>query len=679
MIIKKLKIKNIRSYEEFEISFPIGSTLLAGDIGAGKTSILLALQFSLFGLQPGQKGASLLRNGEDEAYSCLEMEVDGKQIILERTLKRTKQGISQDSNSITFDGAKQDLSASEMKNKVIEILDYPKEFVKKSNLLYKFTVYTPQEEMKEIIQESPEIRLDTLRHVFGIDRYKRIKENVEILLQRIKESIKLKEVEIKDTGILKEKLALDTEKKVLLAREVNNLKLQLDTANVKKYDEEKNLKDFEKLIDERRKVDSEILRKDTELKGKKEFRLRIEREIALMQKNQERIDFTPERLEEVSNLLEKHKLLLEEKNEKLGEINSKISVLNSRKDQAFQLRDKVAHLDQCPTCMQAVGNDYKDLIAKRTQYDIEEINREINPRVYEKSQMMNEIDREKELIKGYEHDKRELEKAKIKFQHQKEIDIKIKSDFMTLERSKLEISDIELAIKDLKVKLAGYSEVESKYQDFKRRYEDLLRQIRLLDINLAQKSKESELLIEYIEKLNEEIAKKEKIKLQVNYLRELQDWLQEKFLEIINGIESNVLAKLRADFSKLFNEWFSALVSDSLSVRLDETFSPVISNQDYEIDYEFLSGGERTAVALAYRLALNQILNSMLSRIKTKGLIILDEPTDGFSEQQLDKMRDILEELNSTQTIIVSHEQKIEGFVDNVIRVRKEGSSRIGN
>ena len=60
MIIKKLIIENLRSYEKEEISFPIGSTLLSGDIGSGKTTILLAIEFALFGLQPGQKGTSIL-------------------------------------------------------------------------------------------------------------------------------------------------------------------------------------------------------------------------------------------------------------------------------------------------------------------------------------------------------------------------------------------------------------------------------------------------------------------------------------------------------------------------------------------------------------------------------------------------------------------------------------------
>src|SRR3989344_4429784 len=117
MIFKKLIIKNIRSYSELELNFPRGSTLLSGDIGSGKTSILLALQFALFGLQPGQKGTSLLKNGENEAYVSLEFEVDDQDIIVERTLKKSKSGITQESNIITINGKREELSTSEIKTK----------------------------------------------------------------------------------------------------------------------------------------------------------------------------------------------------------------------------------------------------------------------------------------------------------------------------------------------------------------------------------------------------------------------------------------------------------------------------------------------------------------------------------------------------------------------------------
>ena len=118
---------------------------------------------------------------------------------------------------------------------------------------------------------------------------------------------------------------------------------------------------------------------------------------------------------------------------------------------------------------------------------------------------------------------------------------------------------------------------------------------------------------------------------------------------------------------------------DNFVIKLDENFTPIIEQQDYEIDYAYLSGGERTAVALAYRLALNQVINSLLSKIKTRDFVILDEPTDGFSSEQLDKVRDVLNQLNMRQVIIVSHEAKIESFVENVIRVSKNENVSVVN
>ena len=168
--------------------------------------------------------------------------------------------------------------------------------------------------------------------------------------------------------------------------------------------------------------------------------------------------------------------------------------------------------------------------------------------------------------------------------------------------------------------------------------------------------------------------KTEEIKKQLNHLNNLLNWVSASFVSLISSTERNVMTKLKKEFSKLFREWFSMLVPEGFNVRLDDEFTPIIEYQDYEIEYSYLSGGERTADALAYRLALNQVINSLLSKIKTNDLVILDEPTDGFSDSQLDKMRNVLEQLSVNQLIIVSHEQKIESFVDNVIRFKKENN-----
>ncbi len=679
MLFKKLIIQNIRSYENLTIEFPKGSILLAGEIGSGKTSILLGLQFALFGLQPGQKGASILRQGADNAYAYLEMEIDGEIIILERTIKKSKSdSITQDSNIITTGMIREELSTSEMKDRVIKLLNYPKEFIKKSNLLYKFTVYTPQEEMKSIIQERPEIRLDTLRHIFGIDRYKRIKDNVEILLHKLKETIKLKEVFASELNLLKEKFTSENERKIMLTRKTNNLNLEYQNLILEKQKIEDMLISTQDAIDEKKEMNSESGKLTALLQGKKDLESRMKKEINLMQKQiYEKLNFSEEKLKAVIELLEKHKRILDEKNSEFLELSSRVSVLDSKKERPLELRNKITSLENCPTCLQSVGQDHKNRIGKQTQYEIEEINRELEQKIQQKQMLNIDIDIEKELIQEYEVDRNNFQQDKIKYEHQKTIEIKIKSDMFILERISNEIIEFENQIEQLQIKIQTFSQSQEIFNSTKKAFREISETLRINEITIATKNKELEILNINLEELSTEIQDKEKIREQINHLRGLQDWIQEKFIIMINLTEKNVMINLRNEFSTIFTEWFSMLVSDSLSVRLDEDFTPIITNQDYEIDYDFLSGGERTATALAYRLSLNQVLNSMLSNIKTKNIVILDEPTDGFASEQIDKMRDIFEQLRADQIILVSHEEKIEGFVDHVIRVRKEGVSRI--
>jgi exonuclease SbcC len=59
-------------------------------------------------------------------------------------------------------------------------------------------------------------------------------------------------------------------------------------------------------------------------------------------------------------------------------------------------------------------------------------------------------------------------------------------------------------------------------------------------------------------------------------------------------------------------------------------------------------------------------------------LLILDGPTDGFSKEQLFKIREILDELKCPQVIMVSHEKELESFADQVMKIeKKDGISQI--
>ncbi|RMF54935.1 SMC family ATPase, partial [Candidatus Woesearchaeota archaeon] len=193
MIIKKIKLNNIRSYTTQEINFPEGSVLLSGDIGSGKSSILLSLEFALFGLKRKElAGSTLLRHGKNQGFVEVTFQIDGKEVVVKRTLKRQKSGITQDSGYIIINGKKTEGTHVEIKAKILDLLGYPKELVTKSrDLVYRYTVYTPQEQMKQILTEDAEERLDTLRRVFGIDKYKRIRESTQIYVKELKSQIKM--------------------------------------------------------------------------------------------------------------------------------------------------------------------------------------------------------------------------------------------------------------------------------------------------------------------------------------------------------------------------------------------------------------------------------------------------------------------------------------------------------
>ena len=56
-------------------------------------------------------------------------------------------------------------------------------------------------------------------------------------------------------------------------------------------------------------------------------------------------------------------------------------------------------------------------------------------------------------------------------------------------------------------------------------------------------------------------------------------------------------------------------------------------------------------------------------------LLILDEPTDGFSKEQLIKVIDILKQIECEQMIIVSHERDLTSLADYIFKVTKTSSS----
>ncbi|MBW3020426.1 hypothetical protein KY334_03960, partial [Candidatus Woesearchaeota archaeon] len=225
---------------------------------------------------------------------------------------------------------------------------------------------------------------------------------------------------------------------------------------------------------------------------------------------------------------------------------------------------------------------------------------------------------------------------------------------------------------NLNEKIANFSDVEKKFSELSIKLNAIKSEENNLRVKIERLNTNVEHFDKDIERFDREINYIKEIKDKLNRNRGLRNWLKDHFLILLDTIENHVMLRIQQEFDLAFQEWFNFLLEDeNIMGRLDEKFSPIIETNGYEIDFEDLSGGEKTSVALAYRLALNKVINDFMSDMNTKDFVILDEPTDGFSSEQLDKLKDVLDQINIKQIMIVSHESKIETFVDKVIRINK--------
>jgi exonuclease SbcC len=658
------------------VEFPQGTTLLSGDIGSGKTTVLLAIEFALFGIIPGElSGNTLLRNGETKGDIELSFKIGNQEIIIHRTLKRSKDAVVQGNGFIVKNGIKKEATPVELKTEIFSLLGYPRELLTKKNMVYRYTVYTPQEEMKRILQESKMVRLDILRKVFDIDKYKRIQDNTFGYIKSLKEKRKEKAGMISDLEEKKKSRKLKQEEFNTAEKAIQETKPKVQAAKVKVDDKKRKLEDIEKQKQKIQDMKKNLAVKETEIDTKTEQQKRNEVQIIELQRQmnelrnelegKETIEVTTEQVQE------KNKKIIEIEKE-IREISNKKSEHNADKKHSEELKKKITELNNCPTCLQIVDNDHKQRISEKEDEKIQA--------------SILHIDRYGKLAREKEEEldviKKQIEEIRTKEKEQAVLRLK-KSNLEEKEKQLLRSKETqEILQKGIfraqadKVKIAQdigrYSEAEPEYENAKKELEFLQEKEKEAEIEYNRVVERKKNIREMLEEFEKDIAKKEEVKKDLLRLTDVSTWLQDYFLKLTETIEKQVMTRVYHEFNELFQKWFDILVEDeTIQSRLDDSFTPVITQNGYDIEIDNLSGGEKTACALAYRLALNRVINDLITTINTKDLLILDEPTDGFSSEQLDKMRDVLDELGIAQVLIVSHESKIETFVDCVIRVNK--------
>lgn len=810
MIFKSLTLSNIRSYKNNEpIEFPIGTSLFEGDIGSGKSTILMAIEFALFGLG-NQKGDSLLRKGSKKGSVTLEFNVGEDNYIVQRSLIRKENDgpVRQEKGILGTNGVKLDLSPSEIKEKILKILNFKEPLNPRAqSVIFRYAVYTPQEEMKVILSQKPDERLQTLRKAFGIEDYKIAAENANILSRSIKDKLIELKTETKDLDDKKQELFVL--KGNLDANKTKNEKSQArgEELDILQKTQKETLEKLQESELELKKIHAEIPHLKKQVEEKENLTVKYQNEIkACEEENQQKIIPQIESLEKVqqptteteenlssklvvikkiikehdslkSNLAllndskqstenelgenknktseellkEKDALILKIKGrydtfkvdkEQLQKITEKIYKLDVEKSEIVKKLENVDGLgDLCPICGSTLNEEHKKKLKVESDDKIKKLNStsKVLSQVQSKGKeqleveekevktlenslndlkiLINKVSRLEDLknkisvtnaksnsfnedlksiidgsvefnetekyvtyfenlldkLKDYKRSQKDLEN--IKYQFKKNFD-KIKENNDTIHVLNTEITSLKQNLVKFHEKLEELKNVPNEIAEIKFNYQKTEEEFQEVKAKIVETRTLVEKLHEDISKVKDEINKKEGLKKQLDKFNDYHIWLHDYLIPTLSLIEKHVMQKRYEEFNDDFQKWFNILIEDiSKTAKIDEEFTPIVEQDGFEQDINYLSGGEKTSVALAYRLALNNIVQKVSTGMKSN-LLILDEPTDGFSREQLYKVREILNELNCPQVIIVSHERELGSFADNVFKVEKiDGNS----
>ena len=586
-----------------------------------------------------------------------------------RRMKSVRQG--NDGYIETRDG-RLSLSATELKERVLDILNFnePPD-PRAQSVIYRYAIFTPQEEMKVILAQNPDKRLETLRKAFGVEDYKVAIENVHNTTRTIRARSNFLDGRIADLG-QKEGEVKQTQ------AEITKLQAVLKSLGKEEQEQDQKLNTVIKRLDELQKTRREIERVKAEIPhyrreitDKTEHIDELTRECNGLNTKIEESQPTIDELAKLECPTNKSEDELKKEMEAARQGDRQIRREEAQIEAKINDYKSIEENKVCPTCDRPA--DPKEFMQK-----IEEKNdakEALNIQIRNWEKLMKNLEELRSNLNKYVATQKELERLRGRL---KEWISQIGKNKEEIEELIGDLNDaqknLNLAIKTTK-DLEAVSKNIDGFDKERTQIEEKLRSTRR-DINTN--TGRIKAFGEAMNRLKVEIAEKKEQKKMRDTLNDHQIWLSGYFIPTLDVIERHVMVSINHEFNQQFQYWFNMLIEDpDLEVSIDEDFTPIVLRSGYDQDLIALSGGEKTSVALAYRLALNTIVQKVSTGMKSN-LLILDEPTDGFSKEQLFKVRDILTELRCPQIIMVSHERELESFADQIFQITKTGGvSRI--
>ena len=675
-MINSIELGNFLSHSDTKLEFYDGVTVFVGNNGAGKSSIIDAITFALFGKHSRKTNKSLIKRGTTQGFAKINFTINGKELQAERKID-VKGGLAAQFSEKS-NGEWLQIAAGERKQ-FGESMTH--EVEKKIGLEFeklKIASIVQQGELNSIIKAKPKEFKELLNAIIGIDKLDVASDAMKLVNKNFREKIR-QDIGYDDTHI--EILNLDLEKYHNELEKSKPLKGKLSSKREKS--EKELLVLTEKLERETPKLDK---LKQLELRKKelreyaKEAILEIKNEIE--EKERKILDckgcFEYVGLaKDLQIKLEKEEFTIKDSLKRLQKLTNLKASLVEKQSLAskLKLKDK-----KCPVCDSKVSK--------------------LNP-LFQKEHLKQELEKNEDVITTLQKDIKLFEKNRFEFseklQKAKESQATLRAhsikDQADLKKIQKDIEDkkvnvkkvpliistgnlVEVAqldshskmlfenISQLELETKGFAEVN--FVNLKESVSEKQDELSRIDQEIGaitEKISEAEQQIEFLKKAISEV------KVVRDYVEEL-DTIQTNIFNRDGAVATSLRSWALNTISVKASEYLALLNTKIQRIFLSEKIRDVVIScysRNEVLEIESLSGGEQVSVALALRLGMANLLGA-----SHLNLIILDEPTTHLDAERRKSLVAVLSQLSNItnvgapmQFIIITHDSEI--FEDSTV------------
>jgi len=691
MRIEIVQLENIRSHVKSTVPFTRGFNCLVGGLGTGKSSVLYAVDFALFGEPLGRSFEYLLREGADSAKVTVQFTQNGRTYKLIRGLKRRGKGIGQDFEELKL--FEDETLIASMKTDAIA--EQFKAITGLDKELYREIVWVRQEHLKELLDATPRDRQRRLDELFGLSDYETAWSNIAVYQRDYETEKRIYEKDPDVVGM--EKLSDEYNR---VTEEFTLLEIELQDAVGKLAEAKRALEDADlklKKLEEKKLLIEELKRKEAKVQANisntadalVSLKQRIEDKKTVIDNLRQRQNSLDSQVAACKKMLEDAGVPANQPVEalrgQLAAFDDKLSSLKAEQEatmrnlQTDQKRTASLSMEsRCPLCLQSLNDEYKNGLMQRIQQENAERQNTIKQLQIEieKLQRIKAIANEafsnlqtltmraEDLKVRLSEEEKNLNDLATEAEAKRQLETELGGHLEALrfEIGRFEMSDLEAARVQREQAFTQYYRVESELRTKESRKKDLLTRL--------DETKER------IDHAQEKLERMQKIARTVEVLgairdayRSIQPKLRSEFVKVLRNFVQQVLDGLVGGEAPLLN------------VVVDETYTPYVKSEsgaDREVSN--LSGGERTLLAFAYRLGLGQLI--MQSRTgHGLSMLLLDEPTEslGREDGSIDRLAEAISRFKAIEQIIaVTHSEAFAEKAEHVIILEKEvGISKI--